>query len=109
MVADHHHLRHHSLALEYVEAQAVKVADADVIAHARCSCFNFFLNHLLVMELDVILAVYQADLAVLDADEVQEAPEVVDLVDHRELQDHQRKYKLVQIDNSYYLLLRSQV
>ena len=61
------------------------------------------------MELDVILAVYQADLAVLDADEVQEAPEVVDLVDHRELQDHQRKYKLVQIDNSYYLLLRSQV
>ena len=42
MVADHHHLRHHSLALEYVEAQAVKVADADVIAHARCFLFQLF-------------------------------------------------------------------
>ena len=42
----------------------------------------------MVMELVAILPVYQVDLAVLEADEVQEAPEVVDLVDHRELQDH---------------------
>ena len=42
------------------------------------------------MELDAMLAVYQENLAVLQADEVQEALEVVDLVDQRELQDHQR-------------------
>ena len=30
MVADHHHLRHYSWVLEYVEAHAVKVADAGV-------------------------------------------------------------------------------
>ena len=44
------------------------------------------------MELEASLAVYQANLAVLEADEVQEAPEVVDLVDQRNFsQDHQRK------------------
>ena len=32
VVADHHHLRHHSWELEQVEARAVKVAD--VFAHA---------------------------------------------------------------------------
>ena len=91
MVADHHHLHHLSFVLEYFEAQAVKVADAGVLAHALYILFQLFLNHLLVMELEAILTVYQADLAVLEADEVQEAPEVVDLVDQRELQDHQRK------------------
>ena len=30
VVADHHHLRHYSLVLEYAEAHAVKVADAGV-------------------------------------------------------------------------------
>ena len=53
--------------------------------------------------------VIQADLAVLDTDEVQEVPEVVDLVDQRELQDHRRKWKFVEMDNWFYLLLRSQV
>ena len=53
--------------------------------------FQLFLYHLLVMELEAILAVYQADLAVLKADEVQDAPEAVDLVDQRALQDHQRR------------------
>ena len=77
MVADHHHLRHHSLVLEYVEAHAVKVADAGVIAHAMYFLIQFFLYHLLVTELQASLAVYQA---VLGADEVQEVPEVVDLV-----------------------------
>ena len=51
------------------------------------------------MELEAILAVYQANLAVLEADEFQEEPEVVDLVDQRELQDHQRRYNLVEMDN----------
>ena len=61
----------------------MKVADAGIIAHAMYFLFQLFLNHVLVMELVAILAVYQVDLAVLQADEVQEAPEVVDLVDHR--------------------------
>ena len=52
----------------------MKVADADVIAHARYFMFQLFLHHLLLMELEASLAVYQADLAVLEADEVQEAP-----------------------------------
>ena len=69
----------------------MRVADAGVIAHARYFLFPLFLYHLVVMELKAILAVYQANLAVLEADEVQEAPEVVDLVDHRELQDHERR------------------
>ena len=69
----------------------MKVADAGVIAHATRFLFQLFLYHLLVMELDAILAVYQADLAVLEADEILEVPEVVVLVDQRELQDHQRK------------------
>ena len=43
------------------------------------------------MELEAILTVNQANLAVLVSDEVQEAPEVVDLMDQNELQDHQRK------------------
>ena len=43
-----------------------------------------------MIELEAILAVYQANLAVVEADEAQEAPEVVDLMDDRELQDHQR-------------------
>ena len=66
----------------------MKVADAGIIAHAMYFRFQLFLYHLMVMELVAILPVYQVDLAVLEADEVQEAPEVVDLVDHRELQDH---------------------
>ena len=41
-----------------VKAQAVKVADAGVIAHAMCFLFQLFLYHLLVMELEAILAVY---------------------------------------------------
>ena len=41
----------------------------------------------------------EADLAVLEADGVQEVPEVVDLMDPRELQDHQRKQRLVEMDN----------
>ena len=46
----------------------MKVADA--IAHA-ISFFQHFLYHLLVMELEAMLVVIQADLAVLEADEVQ--------------------------------------
>ena len=64
----------------------MKVADA--IAHAMYFFFQHYLYHLLVMELEAMLVVIQADLAVLEADEVQEVPEVVD---RRELQDHQRK------------------
>ena len=69
----------------------MKVADAGVIAHAMYVLFQLFLYHLLVMDLEAILAVYQANLAVLEAEEVPEASEVVDLVDQRELQDHQKK------------------
>ena len=87
----------------------MKVADAAVISHAMYFQFQLFLYHLLVMELVAILVVYQAVLAVLKADEVQEPPEVVDLVDRREVQDHRRKCRLVEMDNWYYLLLRSQV
>ena len=68
----------------------MKVADSGVIAHAMYFLFQLFLYHLLVMELEAILAENQADSAILEADEVQEAPEVVDLGDQRELQDHQR-------------------
>ena len=68
----------------------MKVADTRVFGHARFFLFQLFLYHLLVMELEAILAVYQADLAVLEDDKVQEAPEVVDLVDQRELQDRHR-------------------
>ena len=46
------------------------------------------------MELKAILLVCQENLA---AHWVQEVPEVVDLVDQRELQDHQRK--LAEMDN----------
>ena len=66
----------------------MQVSDASVIAHAMYFLFQLFLYHLQVMELEDILAVYQDNLAVLEADEEQEAPEVVDLVDQRELQDH---------------------
>ena len=68
-----------------------------------------------MLELEAILAVHHANLLVLEAhevlvaDEVQEAPEVVDLVDQKELQDHRRKELLVEMDNVYYLFLRSQV
>ena len=88
-LVDHHHLRHHSLVLEYVEAQAV--------------------SHQLVMDVEATLTVYKADLAYLEADEIQEAPEVVDLVAKGNFQDHQRKSRLAEMDNWYYLLLRSQV
>ena len=43
------------------------------------------------MELEAILAVIQTNLVVVEVGEVQEAPEVVDLVDQRELQEHRRK------------------
>ena len=66
----------------------MKIADA--IARAMYFPFPLFLHHLLVMERVAILAVIPADLAVLEAHEVQEAPEVEDLMDQRELQDHQR-------------------
>ena len=56
----------------------MKVADAGAIANAMYFLFQLFLYHLLVMELEAILAVYQANLAVL------EVQEVVDLVDQRE-------------------------
>ena len=61
------------------------------------------------MELLAILVVYRVDLAVLEAHEVPDVPEAVDLVDQREVQDHRREYHLAQMDNWYYLLLRSQV
>ena len=35
---------------------------------------------------------------VLEAHEVQEVPEVVNLVDQRELQDHRRKNNLLEMD-----------
>ena len=89
MADHHHHLRHHTLVSEYVEARAVKVTDAT--GNAKYFLFHLLLYHLLVMELEATLAVYQENLAVLEAVEVQEAPEVVDLVDQREVQDHQRK------------------
>ena len=91
VVADHHHLRHHSWVLELIETQAVKVADASVIAHARYFLFQISVPPAGDGALEAILAVYQANLAVLEADEVLEAPEVVDLVDQRELQEHRRK------------------
>ena len=87
----------------------MKVADAAFIAHAMYSQFQLFLYHLLVMDLVAILVVCQADLAVLEAHEVQDVAEVVDLVDQREVQDHRRDYNLAKMDNWYYLLLRSQV
>ena len=46
----------------------MKVADAGVIAHAMYVLFQLFLYHLLVMDLEAILAVYQANVAVLEAD-----------------------------------------
>ena len=84
----------------------MKVADAGVIAHARHFLFQLFLYHQQVMVLEALLVVGQADLAVLEADEVQETPEVVD---HSELQDHRRKQLVVEMDSWYYILLRSQV
>ena len=77
----------------------MKVADAGVIAHARYFLCPFFLYYLMVMELEAILAVYQANLTVLEADEVQEAPEVLDFVDKRELQDHGRKKSSPEMEN----------
>ena len=59
------------------------------------------------MELEAILVVHQENLA---THEVQErVPEAVDLADQKELHDHQRKYKLAEMDHLFYLLLRSQV
>ena len=82
MVADHH--RHHSLELEQVEARVVKVAEGT--AHVMCFRFSLFLFHQQVMELEAILAVVQADLAL---QEVQEVPEVHKV--EKEHQDHQKK------------------
>ena len=82
----------------------MKVADA--IAHAICFLFPLFLFHQQEVDLEAILVVHQENLA---AREVQEVPEVVDLVDQRGLQDHQRRYKLAEMENSYYLHLRFQV
>ena len=82
----------------------MKVADA--IAHEIWFLFPLSLYHQQVMELEAILVASQANLA---AHEVQDVPEVVDLVDQRELEDHRRKYKLAERDNSYYFFLRSQV
>ena len=48
---------------------------ADVFVHAIYFLFQLFIYHLLVMELEAILAVFQAN---LETDEVQGAPEVVD-------------------------------
>ena len=61
------------------------------------------------MELEAILAENQANLVILEADEVQEAPEVVDLVDQRELEEQGRKYKLEEMDYWCYLILLSLV
>ena len=72
----------------------MKVADA--IAHTICLLFPLWLFHQQVMELKAILVVRQENLA---AHEVQEVPEVMDFVNLRELQDHQRKYKLAERDN----------
>ena len=66
----------------------MKVADAGIIAHGMYILCQLLLYHQLVMELVGHPGGIQADLAVLEADEVQEAQEVVD---HRELQDHRRK------------------
>ena len=57
----------------------------------RVFLFELFLYHLLVMELEAILAVYQANKEVLEADEVQEAPEVVDIVDQKGTSGASRK------------------
>ena len=68
----------------------MKVADA--ISHAICFLFLLFLFHQQVVELEAILVVGQEN---LEAHEVQERVlEAVDLVDQRELQDHQRKYRV---------------
>ena len=85
----------------------MKIVDA--IAHAMHFLFPLFLYHLLVMELVAMMVVVQADLAVLEAHEVQEVLEVMDLVGQREFQDHRRKCNLVEMDNQYYLLLRCEV
>ena len=58
------------------------------------------------MRLEAILVVGQENLA---AHKVQEVPEVVDLVDHKERQDHLRKYTLAEMDFLCSLLLRCQV
>ena len=60
----------------------MKVSDA--IAHAVCFLSPLFLYHQQVMEV-------VAGQKILEAHEVQEVSEAVDLVDQRELQDHQRK------------------
>ena len=61
--------------------------------------FPIFLYHLQVTELEPLLVVGQARLEVLKTAEVQEVPEVVVLVGQREHQDHQRKFKSVEMDN----------
>ena len=58
---------------------------ADAIAHANYFWLPLFLFQEHVMELEAILVVSQEN---LDAHEVQEVPEVVHLVNQRELQDH---------------------
>ena len=71
----------------------VKVAE--VTAHAIVfPVSHSFSATMQVMELQPILVVIQADLAVRGGcHEVQEVPEVVHLVYQRENQDHQRKVK----------------
>ena len=57
----------------------------DAIAHAMYFLFPLFLYQLLVKVLVAILVV--------------NLPEVVDLVDQREIQDHRGKFYLVEMDN----------
>ena len=70
----------------------VKVAE--VTAHAMYFWFPLFLKHQQVMELEAILVVGQANLAV---QEVQEVPEVHKV--QKDHQDHQRRYSLAEMDN----------
>ena len=59
---------------------------AEVTAHANNFRFPLFLHHKQVMELEGILAVVQANMAV---QEVQEVPEVHKV--QKEHQDHRRR------------------
>ena len=80
---------------------------AEAIAHAICFLFPLFLFHQQVMELEAILVEKQEN---LEAREVQEVPEAVNLVwtkeNFRIIKDRK---KLAERDNSCYLLLGSQV
>ena len=72
MVTDHHH--RHSLELVLVEALAIE--NVVVIAHAIHVQLLLFSSRPQVGKLGAILVVVQANLAVQEVQDVQEAPEV---------------------------------